>query len=224
MLITYNDELNQNISEKIVKFKEHIRRQPFFLLVRPDPKIYIEDQARREFERDLKSLIDKGINNLEIPWKDEENWLDLMSNLKINFPHIHLGSASVINKKSIDDSLKLGLNFSMMRFWDKNLYLYSKKKNYLLVPGLTNLKHLKEAITLKCKIIKLFPLKDKEKSLDITKYNKISFIGAGGLSINDINKNLSLGLKAIVIGSNGYDGTKFDHKISEWLKAKKRKD
>ena len=224
MQITSNEELDQNISKIIINFRESIKIQPFFLLVRPNFDVYIKEQARRKFEKDLEKLIEQGINNLEIPWVDNDNWLDIMSNLKINFPHIHLGSASIINKKSIDDSLKLGLNFSMMRFWDRNLYLYSKRKNYLLIPGLTNLTHLKEAIALECKIIKLFPLKDTENSLDITKYNKISFIGAGGLSINDINKSLGLGLKAIVIGSKGYDGTNIDQKIFEWLKANNLQD
>jgi len=44
--------------------------------------------------------------------------------------------------------LKIGLNFSMMKFWDKDLFNYSKSKNYLLIPGINNLKDLKEAIDL----------------------------------------------------------------------------
>ena len=71
--------------------------------------------------------------------------MDFVSEIKLNFPQINLGSASIVNKQSIEDSLKIGLNFSMMKFWDKDLFNYSKSKNYLLIPGIKNLKDLEEA-------------------------------------------------------------------------------
>ena len=52
--------------------------------------------------------------------------------IKIKYPRINLGSASIVNKQSIEDSLKIGLNFSMMKFWDKDLFNYAQSKNYLL--------------------------------------------------------------------------------------------
>ena len=86
--------------------------------------------------------------NIEISWSNNENWVDFVSNVKIKYPRINLGSASIVNKKSIEDSLKIGLNFSMMKFWDKDLFNYAQSKNYLLIPGINNLKDLKEAINL----------------------------------------------------------------------------
>jgi len=106
----------------------------------------------------------------------------------------------------------------MMKFWDKDLFNYSKSKNYLLIPGIKNLKDLEEAINLNCNIIKIYPIKSKDSSIDIHKYKNIDFIAAGCLSINDVKTYQSLGYKAIVIGDKGIIKKKFDPKIYEWLK------
>ena len=81
--------------------------------------------------------------------------MNFVSEIKLKYPKINLGSASIVNKQSIKDSLKIRLNFSMMKFWDKNLFNYAKSKNYLLIPGIKNLKDLNEAINLNCNIIKI---------------------------------------------------------------------
>ena len=144
--------------------------------------------------------------------------MDFVSEIKIKYPKINLGSASIVNKQSLEDSLKIGLSFSMMKFWDKDLFIYAKSKNHLLIPGIKNLKDLKEAINLNCKIIKIYPIKSKDSSIDILNFKNIDFIAAGGLSINDVKTYKSLGFKAIVIGDKGIINKKFDPKISEWLK------
>ena len=199
------------------KFNNSLRTQPFFLLARPKEIIYDCELARNSFKNDIKYIVGQGLKNLEVPWSENKNWLALMSDIRASYPKIQIGSASIVNKKSIDDSLKVGLNFSMMRFWQKDLYIYSKKKNFLLIPGLTNKKDLEEAISLSCKIIKIFPVNNKNEKLDIKKYNEISFIGAGGIALKDLNKFKRLGYKGIVIGKTGYDGKLFDPDILKWL-------
>ncbi len=206
------------ISNKISSFIKSIEIQPFILLARPKKNIYREEKAKKKFFSDMKFIIDRGLLNLEIPWEDNQNWCDLVSDLRSSFPKIQLGSASLLNKKSIDDSIRLGLDFSMMRFWQKDLYIYSKKNNYLLIPGLINNVQFNSANSSKCKIIKIFPVENKEDLLDIKLNQKVCFIAAGGISINDLNKFQSLGFKGIVIGSKGYDGDQFDPKIINYLK------
>ena len=106
----------------------------------------------------------------------------------------------------------------MMKFWDKDLFNYAQSKNYLLIPGINNLKDLKEAINLNWNIIKIYPIKSKDSSIDVLNFKKINFIAAGGLSINDVKTYKSLGYKAIVIGEKAIINKKFDPKIFEWLK------
>ena len=219
MPTTCNNKRDIPLIEKINNFKKSINVQSFILLARPKDIVYESDQAKKKFIQDLTLIVDKGLLFLEIPWVDNINWFDLMSDIKSKFPHLQIGSASLINKKSIDDSLKLDLNFSMMRFWDKHLYIYSKKNNYLLIPGMTSIKDFKEAISYNCCIIKIFPVAKKDILLDINKFKQISFIGAGDIALNEINKFKSLGFRGVVVGSKGYDGEKFDPEIFKILNS-----
>ena len=199
-------------------FSEFLNKESFFLLIKPEDNIYSNSFIRNSFFEELESLIKLRLKNIEISWSNNKNWMDFVSEIKLKYPKINLGSASIVNKQSIEDSLKIGLNFSMMKFWDKDLFNYSKSKNYLLIPGIKNLKDLEEAINLNCNIIKIYPIKSKASSIDILNFESIDFIAAGGLSINDVKTYKSLGYKAIVIGDKGIINKKFDPKISEWLK------
>ena len=218
MLTTYKSNNSDiNLKEKISNFKEILKIQSFILLARPKNIVYESDIEKNFFIQDLTFIINEGLLILEIPWSDNKNWLDLMSDLRSQFPHLLIGAASLINKKSIDDSIKLNLDFSMMRFWNKDLYMYSKKNNYLLIPGMTSIQDLKEAISCDCCTIKIFPVANKDSLLDIDQYNQISFVGAGDIAIKDISKYKSLGYQGVVVGSKGYDGKKFDPSILEIL-------
>jgi len=215
---TYNsNNFDRKLSEKINIFKKFLKIQSFILLVRPKENVYECDVAKKKFIKDLSLVVESGLLIFEIPWVDNENWSDLMSDLRSKFPHLQIGSASLINKKSIDDSIKLDLNFSMMRFWNKDLYLYSKKNDYLLIPGMTSFEDFKESVSFNCCTIKIFPVANKDIQLDIHKFNQISFVGAGNIAINDINKFKSLGYLGVVVGSKGYDGERFDHGIFKIL-------
>tara|TARA_B100000945_G_scaffold251_1_gene235 strand:- start:181 stop:807 length:627 start_codon:yes stop_codon:yes gene_type:complete len=206
------------MNKKEDSLSEILKKGSFFLLIKPEDNIYSNTSIRNSFFKELESLVKLGLKNIEISWSKNENWLDFVSYIKIKYPKINLGSASIINKQSIEDALKIGLNFSMMKFWDKDLFNYAKGKNHLLIPGIRNLKDLKEAINLNCKIIKIYPVKSKDNAIDILHYKNIDFIAAGGLSINDLKDYKSLGYKAIVIGDKGIKNQKFDPKIHEWLK------
>ena len=202
-------------------FSDLLLKESFFLLIKPEDNIYSNNSIKNSFFEELESLVKLGLKNIEIGWSKNKNWLDFVSEIKLKYPRINLGSASIVNKQSIEDSLKIGLNFSMMKFWDKNIFNYSKSKNYLLIPGIKNLKDLEEAINLNCNIIKIYPIKNKDSLIDILNFKNIDFIAAGGLSINDVKTYKNLGYKAIVIGDKGIKNKKFDPKIYEWLKNNK---
>ena len=199
-------------------FSDLLQKESFFLLIKPEDNIYSNTSIRNSFFEELEDLVKLGLKNIEISWSNNKNWLDFVSDIKIKYPRVNLGSASIVNKQSIEDSLKIGLNFSMMKFWDKDLFKYAKSKNYLLIPGIKNLKDLEEAINLNCNIIKIYPINSKDSLIDILNFKNINFIAAGGLSINDVKTYKSLGYKAIVIGDKAIKNKKFDPKIHEWLK------
>ena len=215
-----NDNLNFKDIKRINKFNKNISKHPFILLVRPSKRVYENKIIKKNFFQEMEKIIEAGLQFLELPWEDNDQWYSLMQSLRKKFPNIQLGSSTIVNKNSIDDSLSIGLNFSMMRFWDKDLFNYSKEKNFLLIPGLRQLNHLYEAISYNCKIIKIYPVKEKEQKLDINNFKKITFIGAGDLSIKELENYKSFGYKAIIIGQKGFDGENFDPYIFKYLKTK----
>ena len=113
------------MNNKEDSFSEFLKIESFFLLVKPEDNIYSNTSKRNLFFEELGSLVKLGLKNIEISWSKNEKWLDFVSEIKLNFPQINLGSASIVNKQSIEDSLKIGLNFSMMKFWDKDLFNYA---------------------------------------------------------------------------------------------------
>ncbi len=201
-------------------FYERLNSEPFFLLVKPTQSIYTNSFERDLVEQEIELLIKAGFINIEISWSNNENWVNYVSNLRLKFPKLNLGSASIINKKSIDDSIKIGLNYSMMKGWNRDLLNYSNSKNHLLIPGIKHLKDLKQAIDLNCKIVKIYPVKDNFELINISQYENIDFIAAGGLSISDIPLYKSLGYKAIVIGDMGFQDNKIDPNIYKWLRRR----
>ena len=207
-----------SLRSKKDSFFKTLESNSFFLLIKPNENIYKNTADKELVEIQIEKLINEGFKNIEICWSNNENWLDYVSNLKLKFPKLNLGSASIINKKSIDDSIKIGLNYSMMKVWDKNLLNYSNSKNHLLIPGIKSLKDLKEAIDLNCKIIKIYPVNRNIEIINISQYKNIDFIAAGGLSISDISLYKSLGYKAIVVGDKGFKNNEIDPKIYEWIK------
>ena len=211
---------DNSLNNKIDSFSKKLEIESFFLLIKDSTDFSSNLVDFKLIERQIEKLIKAGLKNIEIPWSDKENWLDFVSNIKSKFPKINLGSASITGKKSIDDSIKVGLNFSMMKFWDKDLLNYSNSKNHLLIPGINNIRDLKEARDLNCKIIKIYPVKDNFELINISQYENIDFIAAGGLSISDIPLYKSLGYKAIVIGDMGFKNNKINPKIYEWLRRR----
>jgi len=97
-----------NIKED--SFSEYLKIESFFLLIKPEDNIYSNTSIRNSFFEELENLVKLGLKNIEISWSNNENWFDFVSDIKIKYPRINLGSASIVNKQSIEDSLKIGLN------------------------------------------------------------------------------------------------------------------
>ena len=125
-----------NIKED--SFLDLLQKKSFFLLLKPEDNIYSNAFLKNSFFEELENLVKLGLKNIEISWSNNENWFDFVSEIKIKYPRINLGSASIVNKQSLEDSLKIGLNFSMMKFWDRELFIYARSINYLLIPGIKN--------------------------------------------------------------------------------------
>ena len=71
-------------------------KESFFLLIKPEDNIYSNNSIRNSFFEELESLVKLGLKNIEISWSNNENWFDFVSDIKIKYPRINLGSASIV--------------------------------------------------------------------------------------------------------------------------------
>ena len=76
-------------------------KESFFLLVKPEDNIYSNTSIRNLFFEELGILVKLGLKNIEISWSNNEKWLDFVSEIKLRYPRINLGSASIVNKLSL---------------------------------------------------------------------------------------------------------------------------
>ena len=88
-----------NIKED--SFSDFLLKDSFFLLVKPEDNIYSNTSIRNSFFEELENLVKLGLMNIEISWSSNENWFDFVSDIKIKYPRINLGSASIV--KSNDE-------------------------------------------------------------------------------------------------------------------------
>ena len=88
--------------------------------------------------------------------------------------------------------------------FNKEIHLQAIKYNQLVVPGISNIENLKEAINLGYKIVKIFPASKLGnnfiKELQYFKEKDTFFIGAGGVKSQNLKKLLKSGYDALVIG------------------------
>ena len=101
------EESDKYIKKKIDFFSNKIKLKSFFLLIKPTKKHYTNSRYNESFEKQIENLIKEGFGNIEISWSDNQNWFNYVSNLKLKFPKLNLGSASITNKRSIDESIKI---------------------------------------------------------------------------------------------------------------------
>ena len=114
-----------SLLKKKDSFSKKLNSESFFLLIKPTKNIYTNVLYRKLIEKQIKQLIKLDFINIEISWSDHENWFNYVSNLKLKFPKLNLGSASINSKKAIDESVNIGLKYSMMKVWDKNPVSYT---------------------------------------------------------------------------------------------------
>jgi len=89
------------MNNKEDSFSEFLKTESFFLLIKPEDNIYSNTSIRNSFFEELESLVKLGLKNIEISWSSNQNWLNFVSEIKLKYPRINLGSASIISKQSI---------------------------------------------------------------------------------------------------------------------------
>ena len=88
-------------------FSELLKKESFFLLIKPEDNIFLNSSMRNSFFEELEILVKLGLKNIEISWSKNVDLLDFVSEINLKFLGINLSSASIVNKQSIEVSLKI---------------------------------------------------------------------------------------------------------------------
>jgi len=181
-----------------------LKIQPLIVVIRLEYNFFNISKKRDNLFLRINELSNYGINNIEIGWDSNPEWVNLILEIKKNFKTINIGVASISSKQSLDSILSLDLNYSMSTIFNKEIHLKAIKHNQLVIPGISNIENFKEAIKLGYKIVKIYPasklgIKFTNELKGFTKKD-IFFIGAGGIKSKNLNKLLISGYNALVIG------------------------
>ena len=198
-----------------------LKIQPLIVVIRLEYNFFNISKKRDDLFLRINDLSNYGINNIEIGWNSNPEWVNLILEIKNNFNSINIGAASISSKKSLDSIISLDLNYSMSPLFNKEIHLKAIEHNQLVIPGISNIEHFIEAINLGYKIVKIFPASRLGISfineLKNLKKKDIFFIGAGGIKSKNINKLLKSGFDSIVIG-RGLRNYIPDKDLEIWLK------
>ena len=198
-----------------------LNSQPLIVLIRLEDDFFEVSQKKENLFLKIKKLSNYGIKNIEISWDSNPEWIELISEIKIRFNYINLGVASISSRQSLESILSLNLNYSMSPIFNKDIHLKAIEHNQLVIPGISNFESYKEAINLGYKILKIFPVSKLGinfiQELRKNKQKDIYLIGAGGIKSEHINKLLSYGYDALVLGRELKDQLP-DKELSEWLR------
>ena len=199
-----------------------LKIQPLIVVIRLENDFFDIPVKRDKLYLKIENLSKNGIKHIEIGWGSNKEWLNLISEIKVNFKHINIGTASICSNQALDSIIPLELDYSMSPFFNKELHLRAIEHNCLLIPGISCINHLKEAINMGYKIIKIFPASKLGinflNKIKVFKENDIFFIGAGGIKSKDLKKWLFNGYDALAIGRE-LTNQKIDKNLEIWLES-----
>ena len=198
-----------------------LKIQPIIVVIRLEKDFFNLPYKRNKLISKINKLSNYGIKNIEIGWDRNQEWVDLVYEIKNNFQQLNIGAASISSINALDSILSLDLNYSMSPFFNKEIHLKAIKYNQLVIPGISNIENFKEAIKLGYKIVKIFPASKLGinfiNELQDFKKKDIFFIGAGGIQSKNLKKLLRSGYDALVIGKELRNQIP-DKDLKIWLK------
>jgi 2-dehydro-3-deoxyphosphogluconate aldolase / (4S)-4-hydroxy-2-oxoglutarate aldolase len=153
-----------------------------------------------------KTLIEEGINFVEVSLSDEDAGLACIHQIAVHFSDkIGLGAGTVLRQEQADKAIAAGAKYIITPGWDTNLVRYIKSKNVGIYPGVYSPSEVMQSINEDIEIIKLFPAGDLGinyiKSL-LGPFPNIKIMAVGGVTKSNIRDFYNAGCYSFAIGSD----------------------
>ncbi|MFM2080026.1 MAG: hypothetical protein RLZZ124_964 [Cyanobacteriota bacterium] len=178
-----------------------LRRQPLLAVLRPNDA----DQARSQ----LDQLLAAGLLHVELAVTPSSAWVRMATRLRLDFPGLRLGAASVRCRDGLDAAVAAGLSYVVSPIVDVPLLERARRCAVTLVPGVYTPTEISLATRVGAPAVKLFPA----VSLGPAYWSSLAgplaplpfCIAAGGLTVADVPAWLSAGVDAVALGGSLFD-------------------
>ena len=112
-----------------------LRIQPIIVVIRLEKDFFNLPYKRNKLISKINKLSNYGIKNIEIGWDGNEEWVDLVYEIKNNFKQLNIGAASISSIDALDSILSLDLNYCMSPLFQKEVHIEAIKNNQLVIPN-----------------------------------------------------------------------------------------
>ena len=151
-----------------------------------------------------QALIDGGISVLEVTLRTE-NALEVIKEIATKLPEAMIGAGTVINPKTLQDSIDAGAKFAISPGLTKELLAASNESTIPLIPGIASISELMTGIDAGFDHFKFFPAEAVGGAKAIKSisgpFPNIRFCPTGGINEDNMGNYLSLGNVRCIGGS-----------------------
>lgn len=154
----------------------------------------------------VQTLLDNGINELEISLSSEQTGLRTLSEVSKKFgDKIKIGVGTVVSIEQLEKSIEYGANFIITPAFDPILVSYCIQKEIEIIPGVFTPADVMFALNLGINVLKLFPANALPMNYIKTlngPFPKAKFLAVGGVSVDTVDGFLSNGFIGLAPGND----------------------
>ena len=151
-----------------------------------------------------ESLVEAGVKVLEVTLRTPVA-LDAISIIAKHIPEAIVGSGTVTNREMLQNSYDAGATFAISPGLTKDLLKAGNKSDIALIPGISSISELMDAIDYGYDHLKFFPAEASGGVKAIQSiggpFPDIKFCPTGGINLNNVNDYLALNNVACCGGS-----------------------
>jgi 2-dehydro-3-deoxyphosphogluconate aldolase / (4S)-4-hydroxy-2-oxoglutarate aldolase len=174
-----------------------LRRQPLLAVLRPGSLL----QARTQ----LQLLQGAGLSHVELAVQASAAWVSMVEELRLAFPRLRLGAASVRDARQLQAVQAAGLRYAVSPILVPSLLEQARSAAVTLVPGVFSPTEIAQAVDLGAPAVKLFPAATLGPGYWASLSGPLGplpfCLAAGGLTPADVPRWLSAGVDAVALGN-----------------------
>lgn len=174
-----------------------LRRQPVLAVLRPGNLLQAHTQ--------LQLLQGVGLCHVELAVEATSAWVAMVQQLRLAFPNLCLGAASVRSSQQLEAVQAAGLAYAVSPVLMPDLLEQARAAALTLVPGVFSPTEIAQAVQLEAPAVKLFPAAALGPHYWPSLAGPLAplpfCMAAGGLTPADVPRWLAAGVDAVALGS-----------------------